>query len=373
LRITFVSPKPGLSGGTRVVATHAKNLLASGHEVTVVSTPASPPPPWRRIRRFLSTQHLRRDHLMPWTNPTKLVDREASHFDGVDVPHLVIDRFRPIIDRDVPDGDVVIATWWETAEWVSALSPRKGTKAYFVQHHELFDYSPIERVKATYRLPLQKITISKWLVELLSREYGNSKVRLVPNSVDTVQFHAEPRGRQHRPTVGLLYSTLKWKGVDLSLRAIEKTCKRISGLSLVAFGAEPLTSQLPLPTGTNFHLRPAQNMLRTIYSSCDVWLCGSYSEGFHLPPLEAMACRCPVVSTSVGGPIDIIEPGYNGYLVPVGDSDALADRLFDVLSFDDARWRAMSDAALATATKYSWEDATKLLEGALREIIDSAV
>ena len=86
-----------------------------------------------------------------------------SHFDYVDVPLHVIDRFRPVTDRDVPDGDVVIATWWETAEWVAKLSPRKGAKAYFIQHYEVFDYTPHRRVKATWRMPLYKITISKWL------------------------------------------------------------------------------------------------------------------------------------------------------------------------------------------------------------------
>jgi glycosyltransferase involved in cell wall biosynthesis len=84
-----------------------------------------------------------------------------------------------------------------------------------------------------------------------------------------------------------------------------------------------------------------------------------------------MACRCPVVSTGVGGPIDIIENGHNGFLVPIGDAEALANRVIDVLTFSDKQWSAMSDAALATATRYTWDDATDLLEDALREIVSS--
>ena len=234
---------------------------------------------------------------------------QFSHFDDIEVPLHVIDRFRPVTDSDVPDGDVVIATWWETAEWVARLAPRKGAKAYLIQHYEVFDYLPTERVKATWRMPLQKITISKWLVELAAREYGDRKVHLVPNGVDMSQFYAAPRGRQRQPTVGILYASVKWKGLDVTLRAIELAAKRVQGLRLVAFGSEPVVRQLPLPPDTFFHHLPAQESIRDLYSSCDVWLCGSYSEGFHLPPLEAMACRCPVISTSVGGPVDIIEPG----------------------------------------------------------------
>jgi glycosyltransferase involved in cell wall biosynthesis len=302
-----------------VVAIYADRLQRRGHEVTVVSTPASQPPLQSRVKRILLEWLQRHEHKAAWTADGVLRGTNPSHFDNVEVSHHVIDCCRPVTDSDVPDGDVVIATWWETAEWVARLAPRKGAKAYFIQHYEVFDYLPIERVKATWRMPLEKITISNWLAELATREYGDLKVHLVPNGVDMSQFHAPPRSRQTQPTVGILYASVKWKGLEVSLRAIERATKRVPGLRLIAFGSEPIARQFPLPPGTSFHHLPRQEAIRDLYSSCDVWLCGSYSEGFHLPPLEAMACRCPVVSTSVGGPMDIIEPGRNGYLVPVGD------------------------------------------------------
>ena len=360
-----------MSGGCRVVAIYADRLQRRGHEVKVVSTPAPQPPLRSRVKRLLLDWHQRREHKVAWTHLGGLPDTNPSHLDNIEVPHHVIDRCRPVTDSDVPDGDVVIATWWETAEWVARLAPRKGAKAYLIQHHEVFDYLPTERVKATWRMPLQKITISKWLVELAAREYGDRKVHLVPNGVDMSQFYAAPRDRQRQPTVGILYASVKWKGLDVTLRAIECAAKRLQGLRVVAFGAAPVVPELPLPPGASFHHLPAQESIRDLYSSCDVWLCGSYSEGFHLPPLEAMACRCPVVSTSVGGPIDIIESGRNGYLVPVGDAEALADRLVDVLSLDDARWCAMSDAALATATCNTWDTATDLMESTLHNVISN--
>ena len=73
------------------------------------------------------------------------------------------------VDADLPDADIVIATWWETAEWVNALSPAKGRKVYFIQHHEVFSYLPVERSRATYRLPLHKIVISRWLKDLMEQ------------------------------------------------------------------------------------------------------------------------------------------------------------------------------------------------------------
>ena len=102
----------------------------------------------------------------------------------------------------------------------------------------------------------------------------------------------------------------------------------------MAFGAEHVSARLPLPDWVEFHYRPPQNELRQLYGQCDVWLCGSRQEGFHLPMLEAMACRCPVVSTRIGGPADILEDDINGFLVDVEDATRLGERLVEVLRLE---------------------------------------
>lgn len=357
MKITFVLPFAGTAGGIRVVAIYADRLKKRGHEVFVVSLPAEPISLLEQAKSLIKGQG--------W-----LSNKESSHFDNLDVPHKVIDRSRPITEADVPDADVVVATWWETAEWVAKMSDAKGAKAYFIQHHEIFGGQPKERVEATWSLPMHKITISQWLIDLARTRYGDSNVSFVPNSVDTQQFYASPRDKQPVPTVGLLYASIGWKGCDVSLKAFSLAAQKIPSLHLVAFGAFTPTADLPLPPGTNYFKHPAQTTIKDIYASCDVWLCGSWSEGFHLPPLEAMACRCPVVSTQVGGSLDVIKEGVNGYLVPVGDVTALADRLVHVLSLPADEWRAVSDAAYATATRYTWDDATELFEAALHTAIE---
>jgi glycosyltransferase involved in cell wall biosynthesis len=80
-----------------------------------------------------------------------------------------------------------------------------------------------------------------------------------------------------------------------------------------------------------------------------------------------MACRCPVVSTRVGGAVEIVTEGVNGHIVDVEDHEALGDRLIDVLSKSSDGWKAMSDAALDRAQHYSWEDAAKKFEAILRQ------
>jgi glycosyltransferase involved in cell wall biosynthesis len=337
-----------MAGGIKVVAIYARLLSDRGHTVNLVSPPAKPVSLREKFRA------LRRGE--GWPRSSR---HEKSHLDGSDLKHRVLDTWRPVVDSDVPDADVVIATWWETAEWVHALSRDKGAKVHFVQGHETFPFLPKVRVQAAYRLPLHKVTISHWLVELLRDEYGASVIDRVPNSVDHTHFHASPRGKQARPTVGLLYSRSPFKGIDASVAALTRVKQVYPDLRLLSFGAEDPFPGVALPNYAEFHKLPERETLRDLYASCDVWLCGSRSEGFHLPPVEAMACRTPVVSTRVGGPMDLIQPGINGELVEIDDIDGLANATIRLLGLPDSVWREASENAYRTVADYTWEHATE--------------
>lgn len=354
MKITFLSPPPNLSGGQRVIAIHANHLSERGHDVTVVA----------RGRARRSRRNEFRNLIKGLNSPSP---PKETHFDQLTAKLVVLPHSDPITTDDVPDADVIIATWWETAFDTVHLPPEKGRKFYFIQHHEVHSHLPAHISGASYLLPLKKITISNWLVDLMRTKYGDENVGLVPNSVDCRQFFAPERNRQLRPTVGFLYSTTHFKGVDISLRAIEIARRTHPDLRVIAFGTDRPKKELALPDGAEFYERPKQDTLRTIYGACDVWLCGSRAEGFHLPPAEAMACRCPVVSTKVGGPVDMITNGKEGFLVDVEDHVTLGSRLAEVLSMDDRSWRAMSDAAYERARCYTWNEATQLLESYLQE------
>ena len=360
MKITFVMASGfSLTGGVRVIATYAQRLQQRGHDVLVISPP--------QAKLSLRSQLRSLSKGKGWIRQPQ---REPSHFDHLDATCQLLDRRRPVTNTDVPDADVVIATWWETAEWVDRLSVSKGKKVYFIQHYEAFDYLPKERVEATWRLPFHKIVISKWLLELAQKRFGDSLASHVPNSVDTDLFQAPPRNKQSAPTIGMLYSEAYWKGCDISLKAFALAAQQFPNLKLVSFGeASPSAN---FPANTQYFQHPAQDRIKDVYAKCDVWLCGSRSEGFHLPPLEAMACRCPVVSTQVGGPLDIIENGSNGYLVPIEDSAALAEKLVQVLTLSDKQWQAMSEAAYSTAVQYTWDDATDRFEAALQFACDQS-
>jgi len=354
MKITFVMAGGfSLSGGDRVIALYAERLQRRGHQITVVASP----PPGPTLRQHLRS--LRRTGGFA-SNPSY----SESHFTNSPVPHRRLEKMRPVRDADIPDAEVVIATWWETAEWVAKLSPEKGAKVYFLQGYEALPYQPKHRVDATWRLPMHKITVSSWLLNKAREQFGDHDVSLVMNSVDTDQFYAPSRNRNTTPTVGMLYSEAPSKGVGLAIDVVEQVRKEFPDLKLVTFGSG-LSPQVPLPEYASHSVHPPQMSIKDLYAQCDVWLCASLSEGFNLPALESMACRTPVVSTRVGAVPELITNGVQGYVAPVGDVEALIQCVKKVLHLTKSDWLKMSDAAYRTARGYTWDDATDLFEAAL--------
>lgn len=359
MRITFVLPDFNLQGGIRIVAQYAIRLHQRGHQVCVVG----PPPRLPRLRSRIGS--LVRTGTWPRTPRTI----PQSHFDGTEIDCHMLNRYRPVVDADVPDADVIVATWWATATWVAALSPQKGTKVYFVQGHEpevCTDGTWADQAAASYHLPLRKIVISNWLVEIMRDRYGDSDLDLVPNGIDLEHFQAPPRGKQPQPTVGFLYSAHPSKGADVALQAIRILSHRFANLRVIVFGAVPLQPPRDLPVDFQFHLKPPQDQIPALYAACDAWLLPSRSEGFGLPLLEAQACRTPIASTTAGAAESLVQDGVNGFLVPPDDATALAAATTRILEWPEDRWRQASDAAYATACNHSLDEAAQHFETALK-------
>jgi len=353
MRITFVMPGLNMRGGTRVVSIYADRLQQRGHEVKVIS-----------VRRTFSwQQHLRslaRGKGLRRPNPP-----QPSYFDNLNIPVQIVNGYK-LNPEEIPDADVVVATWWETAPSIAKLPPPKGAKAYFVQ-----DYGApgqeIEKIVPTWRLPLHQITISVWLQTLIQQHVPEAQVSLVPNSVDLEFFTSPPRGKQPTPMLGIAYSHVPTKGMALAWQAFQLALKQCPDLRMTSFAYRMPGEDLPAQV--NHILQPSDEEMRNIYASCDAWLFPSQIEGFGLPILEAMACRTPVIGTPAGAAPELLNEGC-GFLVQHNDPEGMAEAILKICAMSDEEWRQMSDRAYTKVSSYTWEDATDLFEAALMQAID---
>ncbi len=95
-----------------------------------------------------------------------------------------------------------------------------------------------------------------------------------------------------------------------------------------------------------------ENDLPAYYSGAGVFVLPSLYEGFGLPPLEAMACGCPVVTSNTSSLPEVT--GEAGIMVNPYDTDSLAQAIRQVLTDDKLR-SSMIKKGLKQSKKFSWE------------------
>jgi glycosyltransferase involved in cell wall biosynthesis len=360
MRITFLTPGYiwGPSGGIRVVYEYANRLVARGHEVAVVHPrKLKYPPPaadssanvWLRekVRNFRTL--LRPIPIINWQPIDNRVDMQFVPSSG---------------SRHLPDSDVIFATGWTTVQSVLELPPSKGEKCYMIQGYESY-HAPKELVDATWRAPLHKMVIAKWLVNL-GKELGGSDVSYIPNAIDHTRYRlTQPiEGRARR--ICMLFSTTQIKGSADGLEALRIVREKYPDLKVTLFGVS--RPQDSIPRWAEYHRDPAQEFLiNEIYNKSSIYVAPSWTEGSPLPPVEAACCGCAVVATNIGGYTEHIENGVTGLLSPVKDPVALAENICLLLGNEEMRVR-LAKTCKQVVSQLNWERSVDLLENFLSEV-----
>jgi glycosyltransferase involved in cell wall biosynthesis len=134
------------------------------------------------------------------------------------------------------------------------------------------------------------------------------------------------------------------KGFDVLIDAAAHVVRSRPGVGFVLFGDGPLRDALGHQIAQ--HQLERHFVLAGFTPELDRWLPGfdltvlpSHTEGLPNVVLESLAARVPVVATAVGGTPEVVDDGVSGYLVPPGQSTALARRILDVLANDALRRR----------------------------------
>ena len=109
--------------------------------------------------------------------------------------------------------------------------------------------------------------------------------------------------------------------------------------------------------------------LRALYSSCHVSVYPSVYEGFGLPPLEAMACGAPVITSRI--PVIMETVGTNARLIDPSDVRELTSALVELLTDSDARAH-FSAAGLQRAAEFTWERTAQMTLEVYREALGAA-
>ena len=350
MRVTFVLPFPGFTGGVRMAFEYARRLQARGHETRTLFPLV---PYWFRepgARLWGARPWI-------WSLRQNVLHRGPPPEQPV---RGVVEMVPWIADAFVPDADAVVATAWPTAYSVARLSARKGAGCYLVQHREV-DSGPATLVDRTYRLPLHRIAGSHYTARLLRRELGVEVEDVVQNTIDVPFWSGGPGAGGPRAGVLMSHHPGPRKGAADGLAALARVRRERPDVPVRLFG--PARSS-DVPPWADYSENPSDEALRALYRGARVFLFPSRYEGFGLPALEAMAAGCALVATKVGGIPDIAADGVTARLVEVGDVEGMAHGVLELLG-DEPRAARRGTAAAEAARPQDLEQATGLFEAAL--------
>lgn len=392
MKVNFLLPGLGLSGGNRIVFEYANRLSDRGHNVTIIF-PLVP----TRMAEPLSAYRPRVTQV--FGTVSRLLTRGVVDWFDLDVSVRCIPTLGPAIiglfQSRIPDADVTVATAWQSAYAVAALDESKGLKAYLVQHYEIwktwnseqawrmvrsvtddpasyptamYEVTPPEKrarrekelVDRSYKLPLSKVAVSPWLSDFLETKFDQPNVDVIPNSVSHSSFYPDPTGYESNSLL-LPFRTDRWKGRREVINVVE-ACAGDVNIHTYGSGEEG-----DLPDCVTHHSDVSDEELRRLYSDADIFVFPSWVEGYGLPPFEAMACRTAVVATSVGVVPEYANDGMTASIVPPRDSSALVEATQELLARPKKR-KLLGEKGRELVTGFSWDRNVTRFEQALREM-----
>ncbi|MBQ6540035.1 MAG: glycosyltransferase family 4 protein [Oscillospiraceae bacterium] len=109
--------------------------------------------------------------------------------------------------------------------------------------------------------------------------------------------------------------------------------------------------------------------MKKLYENADVFLLPSFTEGLSLAGVEAMACALPIICTENTGVNDYVREGENGFVIPAGDVEALADRMRWCIAHRGAL-SSMGAAARDAVRNLTWDKYEKNVTDAIRDMYD---
>jgi glycosyltransferase involved in cell wall biosynthesis len=175
----------------------------------------------------------------------------------------------------------------------------------------------------------------------VSQGFDSHKLWLNPLGVDLSKFHLRPLPDADKKFTILFVGAISFrKGIPYLLEAVGKlsTPYRLNCVGSKSIEMRRYLKQNHHSTpDVHFPGRQSPDVVREMMNRADVLVLPSIEDGFGMVILEALACGCPVIATRNSGGPEVIEPGFNGFLVDAGDSEGLAEKLERVAGWKNRR------------------------------------
>ena len=241
---------------------------------------------------------------------------------------------------------------------------RKGIPLVLTVHHLVLDqymqkYSTLPQrihyktdlrwfTKASIRIATMVTAVSHFTAEMVRKELKyKCSIRVIYNGIDTGRFIPSKKTRHSGVKVLFSGNPTKRKGFQW-LPAI--AVRLSEGITInYTQGLQANQVRLRARNVKSLGRIPPKDM-PSVYQMSDILLSPTVREGFGLAVAEAMACGLPVVASNCSSIPELVDHGKGGFLCPVGDVDAFAERI-NILADSPRLRREMGEYNRAKAEK----------------------
>ncbi len=365
MRICFISRRffPAISGMSVYALNLLRELVAAGHDVTMISQyrgdplgirvyGGGPPPPVPGVRVIGLEQ---------------LGEQDGGDFEA-DIAAM---KAAILAEHARRPFDVLHAQYGYPCGW-AALAASRETGVPNVVSIQGGDGHWVGSCCETHRLAMVRVLDHAGAVLIGCRSFADEvshrlgtapgRFTIVPGAVDTARFSPGERPRGGPPVLLYHGRVDARKGVLDMLDALAPLAAQGVPFELLVSGIGPTYDEAAAridALGLGGHARMTGYVdyadVPEVYRRADIFVSPTYAEGFSNTILEAMASRLAVVSCRAVGVVDCIRDGENGLLTEPGDVPALTGSLRRLLT-DPAERDRLAGAGLAECRQvYSWQ------------------
>ena len=341
-KIFLCIPTLAAAGAEKFVTDLACNIDKSQFDVTVITTNR-------------------------WTTDTSFYKRLTS--EGISIIDVSADNYwkefcniRSAIKKHRPEivhTNIGAAFHMLLPVW---LEGKKITHYYTVHSIANYDLGGLKKKIMKIALKRKKIiavAIGDTVKKTVCDEYGISteQVPCIYNGVDTSAFM--PKEKYCEDDVCRFISVgslIEIKNHKMIIDAFNMVRKKYDNVKLTIVGDGVLFDSLKqqvvdLGLENDVELTGNRSDVGALLAESDVYCSASTIEGLPISILEAMSTGLPIIATPAGGVVDIVRDDVNGYIVPHGDLEAMADRMM-LFARDKTAVETIGRASRTEALKY---------------------
>jgi glycosyltransferase involved in cell wall biosynthesis len=252
-----------------------------------------------------------------------------------------------------------------------------GKKNLIYERHASIEFNTNHSIKGKflYFLMQTKVNDFKKMVVLTPSNINEWKGDGVIAIANPLSFYPKESSSLQNKSVIVVGSHSYNKGYDLLLSAWQKIAQKYPNWTLNIYGKldtentfVALATKMNVSDSVHFH-SPVSD-IEAAYRQSSIMVLSSRSEGFGMVLIEAMACGLPCVSFDCpSGPRDIIEDGKDGFLVPNGNIQKLADKILFLMENKDIRIE-MGKTAKENAKRFLPEQIVSQWDNLFQELLN---